>query len=55
MQDLLRRTGEELKGFEEALRLVRRREKGLALCEGLEKSGDPAERAALLQELRDLL
>ncbi len=54
VQDLLRRTGEELRGFEAALREVSRREAALRLCDQLENA-EGEKRAELLQELRELL
>ena len=55
VQDLLRRTGEELRGFEEALQEISRRDKALLLCDRLEGEEDPVLRAKLLSELRELL
>ena len=55
VQDLLRRTGEELKAFEEKLGLIRRRDEALALCDRIGSATDPAERDKLLSDLKDLL
>ena len=52
---LLRHAVEELRGMEDKLQLVRRREEGLALCDRIEKSTDPAQREKLFSELKELL
>ncbi len=54
VRDLIHRTCEELKAYEEKLHLLRLRETGVALCERIEKSASPDERAALLKELKEL-
>lgn len=55
VRDLIHRTGEELRGFEEKLGLICRREEALALCDRIGSAGDPAERDRLLSELKELL
>ena len=53
--DLIRRAEGELRGFEEKLGLVRRKEEASLLCDRLEQSASAGERAELLAKLRDLL
>ena len=55
VQDLLRRTCEELKRFEEKMHLLRSREACLSLCERLEREASPENRADLIRELKEIL
>ena len=55
VQDLLRRTCQELRQFEEKLNLLRSREENLALIDQIGSCADPARRAKLLAALKENL